>query len=97
MEVVGMITLEDLKNMEPKSIFATGTAIDDPEGINMSGSCKLLRWVAVRGGMHDWTIYCGWDTHDELWLARFGDKIFIKGTIRRLVECDDEAFNMYRY
>jgi len=46
-----MLTLEDLKNLEPNTIFAKGIIVDSPEGINMARSGKMLRWVAVRGSV----------------------------------------------
>jgi hypothetical protein len=52
-----LITVDQLDQMEPHSIFAKGTFIDSPEGVNMSNTGKEVRWVAVRGGIHDWAIY----------------------------------------
>jgi hypothetical protein len=92
-----MITLQALKNMTPESIFASGIAKDSPEGINMTNSGKMLRWIAHRGGIHDWAIYCHWVDMDDEWVSRHGDKVHNDDTIRRLVPCDDEAFKMYRH
>lgn len=52
-----MLTLQELKDMDPDTIFATGTTTDDSAGINMTGSGRELRWVACRGGIWDWAIY----------------------------------------
>lgn len=41
-----MLTLQMLKDMPMGTIFAQG----NDEG---------TKWVAVRGGIHDWAIYCG--------------------------------------
>lgn len=92
-----MITLEQLKAMPPKTIFATGTAYDNPEGLFMANTKRELRWVAERGGIHDWTIYTHFSEHDAEWVRRHGDKVFGKEHIKKLVPCDDEAFAMYRY
>lgn len=92
-----MLTLKDLKAMQPGLIFATGTAVDGPLGINMTRSYKMLRWVAVRGGIWDWAIYCHWEDKSVYWIRDSGDKVTNKETIRALVPCDDEAFKMYRY
>ena len=83
--------------MQPDTIFATGFASDNDEGINMCNSGRMLRWVAVRGGMWDWTIYCHWDDRSESFIKDYGEKVHYSDTIRRLVDCDDEAFKMYRY
>ena len=90
------LTLEALKKMKP-GIFASGIATDLPEDINMTGSGKELRWVAVRGGYHDWTIYCYWSGYPKEWIRGQGDKVCGEIHIKRLVPCDDEAFAMYRY
>ena len=92
-----MVTLEQLKAMKPNAIFATGTANDDPEGLFMANTNRLLRWVAVRGGIWDWAIYCHFADRDEEWIKRHGDKVHDEKHIRKLVPCDDEAFSMYRF
>lgn len=91
-----MLTLEMLKKMDP-GIFAKGEMVDSPLGINITNSGKMLRWVAVRGGMYDWTIYCHWAFNSFEFVKQQGDKVFTKETIRRLIPCTDEAFQMYRY
>jgi hypothetical protein len=79
------LTLEQLKEMKP-GIFKTGEIGD-----------YGTKWVAVRGGIHDWAIYHGPVDKQLEWIKRFGDKITEKTTIRSLVPCNDEAFAMYRY
>lgn len=91
------LTLQQLKDMQPDTIFATGTATDDSEGINMTNSGQELRWVACRGGIHDWAIYiqkASWPAEE---VKRMGDKVTSERNIKKLVPCDDEAFSMYRY
>lgn len=92
-----MLTLEALKAMEPETIFASGTTIDGPEGLNMARTGKLLRWVAIRGGIHDWAIYAHFADLPAEEVARIGDKVSTESHIKRLVPCDDAAFEMYRY
>lgn len=91
-----MLTLKKLKEMEPGTIFDSGLIVDSPEGINMTNSKKMLKWVAVRGGIHDWCIYCHWSIVSHDYVKRHGDKIYSKDNIKKLVPCDDEAFKMYR-
>lgn len=90
-----MLTLKMLKDMKPGT-FATGLIEDSPEGINMSNSGKLLRWVATRGQIHDWAIYAHLAEHDAEYVKDYGDKVTNRQNIRKLVECDDEALEMYR-
>jgi len=91
-----MLTLKMLKDMPEHTLFATGIAKDQPGGLNMNRTGKDLRWVAVRGEIHDWTIYCHWAEHDIHWIRRSGDKVIDKEHIQRLVPCDDDAISMYR-
>ena len=78
-------------------IFAKGEIIDSPDGINMMNSGKQLKWVAVRGYIHDWAIYCHLADCSYKYIRDFGDKVHSKETIRKIVPCDDEAFKMYRH
>jgi len=92
-----MLILKQLKEMKPSTIFLKGEIIDSPDGINMENSGNQLKWVACRGGIHDWAIYC--DSCDKTWeeIKSYGNKVTGEENIKRLVPCDDEAFKMYRY
>lgn len=85
--------------MKP-GIFTSGEVIDSPKGINMANTGKIIKWVAVRGGIHDWAIYTD---NPYTPMSSFegvrdrGDKVYDGENIKKLVECDDEAFNMYRF
>jgi hypothetical protein len=92
-----MLTLEKLKEMSPHAIIATGVTIDNYTGINMSNSDRVLRWVAVRGNIHDWAIYIAFDTQSVEQVRRGGDKVHGEENIKKLVPCDKEAFKLYRY
>ena len=94
-----MLTLKILKQLQPDEIFATGVTIDGPEGANMMGTGKLLKWVACIGQTHDWAIYCNYyednkslqEIHDN------GEKVTMESNIKNLVPCDEGAFSLYRY
>ena len=92
-----MLTVKMLKDMPPKTMFASGTVEDSPEGVNLTNSGCELKWVAIRGGIWDWTIYIHFDEHTAEWIMRHGDKVYNPHNIRKLVPCDDEAFEMYRF
>jgi len=92
-----MLDLQMLKAMPENTWFATGVAMDVQGGLFMMNTGKELRWVAVRGGMWDWVIYCHFSDQDIGEIARVGDKVCSENHIRMLVPCDDEAFAMYRY
>lgn len=91
-----MLTLKQLKDMPPGTIFSSGTSFDLPGGLFMSNSGKELRWVAERGEIHDWTIYCHFSFHDNEWIRRYGDKVYSESHIKMCVPCDNEAYKMYR-
>jgi hypothetical protein len=92
-----MLTLEILKKLQPNEIFAAGKSWDSSRYLNLTNTGKLLRWIAVRGGIHDWCIYA----QDASWsieeVKENGEKIYSESIIRSLVPCTDEAFKMYRY
>lgn len=92
-----MLTLKKLKEMKPSTIFLKGETIDSPDGINIMNTGKQLRWVACRGGIHDWAVYCHLAENDWDYIKRSGDKVHDEKNIKKLVECDDEAFAMYRH
>jgi hypothetical protein len=92
-----MLTLQDLIDMQPHKHFTTGITVDSPDGVNMNNSGKGLKWVAVRGEIHDWAIYIGLIDDSFHHIATNGDKIHDTVHIKRCVPCDDEALAMYRY
>jgi hypothetical protein len=95
-----MLTLKTLKEMEPHTIFAKGVVIDSREGCNMAGTGKEIKWVAVRGGIHDWAIYTDnpyspQSSYEDV--RDWGEKVTNEENIKKLVPCDKESFEMYRY
>ena len=118
------LTLEQLKEMEPNTIFASGISlIEHPwfnnakpvsEGgtLELDGKSTKVKWIAIRGGYHDWAIYHSLDANfittpylddpshleiDNERIANHGAKLHLENDIKRFVPCTDEAFNMYRY
>ena len=97
-----MLTLDQLQDMPPHIMFAHGTLVDSPDEFHLAGTGNTVRWVALRGGIHDWAIYAQNPHYGNMaWsderIARNGDKITNEKYIKKLVPCDDEAFGMYRY
>ena len=87
-------TQEFLKSMHPQTIFAAGI-VWDTEGINVTGKRVLLTWVAVRGGIADWSVYVALEEESFEATARTGDKVSLR-TARVLVDCDDDMRLTYR-
>lgn len=52
-----MLTLEELKNMKPGNVIAKGVLVDAPDGIHLTGTGNIVRWIAVRGNIYDRCIY----------------------------------------
>lgn len=92
-----MLTLQQLKDMPADTVFASGMEMDSAGGLFMIGSGVMLRWVAVRGGIHDWAIYCHRSEMSTSWICDHGDKVHMDNNIKKLVPCDEEAFAMYRH
>jgi len=92
-----MITLQNLIDMEPLTIFDSGRTVDNACGVNMANSGRILKYVACRGYIHDWSIYVGFEHESDEYIKDYGDKVTNERNIKKLVPCDDEAFNMYRY
>lgn len=118
------LTLKALKEMKPDTIFASGIGlIEHPwfngakpvsEGgtLEPDGRSTKVKWVAIRGGIHDWAIYHSMDANivyadyfddpehleasNEL-ISRAGAKLHNEKYIKELVPCTDKAFAMYRH
>lgn len=94
-----MLTLQQLKDMAPETVFAQGEVANSEHGIFMerNNEGRMLKWVAVRGGIHDWGVYVLWSNNSTFEdVVDHGDKISSPKYIKSLVPCDDEAFNWYR-
>ena len=92
-----MLTLKKLKQIKRDTIFAKGEIVDNENGINMTRSGNLLKWLAVKGWGNDWVIYCHWAHKSWDYIRRSGDKVVGEVNIKKLVPCDDEAFKRYRF
>ena len=117
-----MLTIKQLKEMKP-GIFTWGIGLiehpwfNNAKPVSEGGTLEpdsrstKVKWVAVRGDIHDWTIYHSMDanfiTADYLddpshlgvpaeSIARNGAKLCKEEDIKRFVLCNNEAFKMYR-
>lgn len=120
-----MLTLDKLKAMKPDEIFAKGETLmlhpwfnntvmtclnkgGEPEA---KGRYCKVKWVAIRGGIHDWAIYHSLDSNlekadyldgfshlERSWedIARHGAKMRYTDIIKKLVDPDEEAMSWYR-
>ena len=113
------LTLKKLKAMKPDTIFVKGVGLIEHPWFNQAkkflekdGKSVKVKWVAIRGGIHDWAIYhsmdanicftdyfdckCHLSASNEL-IARSGAKLHNMERVKKLVEADDEALEMYRH
>ena len=86
-----MLDMKVLDAIPADTVFATNEILD-PRLFR-----EKVRWVAVKGGYHDWAIYYHRAEKSIEFICREGDKCFTKEVIRELVECTDEVFKRYRY
>ena len=119
-----MLTLKKLKAMQIETIFASGIGLiehpwfNDAKPVSKGGTLELdgkstkVKWIAIRGGIHDWAIYHSMDSNivradyfddpihlkaHEMKIATLGAKLHCEKTIKLFVPCDAEAFEMYRH
>jgi hypothetical protein len=92
-----ILTLDKFLKLERGKVFASGIVKDDNSGINMTNTGNDLRWIAKAGGGNDWAIYIHWAFRNEEWITKHGDKVTFESHIRKLIPCDIEVFNLYRF
>ena len=92
-----MLTLKEFSKIPDGLVFAKGEIIDSPDGLHMSRSNKMLKWVAIKGYADDWCVYAHFADMGFSFVASQGDKVCDRENVQRVVPCDDEVFNRYRY
>ncbi|KKL81414.1 hypothetical protein LCGC14_1995000 [marine sediment metagenome] len=94
----GRITIEALDSSTLRGhVLCYGSAPDDVTGLNMTGSGKTLHWVAKRGAIGDWCVYCHWSSHDFVYILSQGDKVINRENIENILDIDDEVWARYRF
>jgi len=93
-----MMTIEDLNQVAPQTIFKTGVVINSPDDIYMTDHRlgEPMRYVACRGKINDWAIYIDWAEKSEIHIKNHGQKIYSDDIIRKLIPCDEDMLNQYR-
>jgi hypothetical protein len=92
-----MITLKEFKELPFGEVFSTGILPNSPEGIFMTNTGGNLRWVAKKGEINDWVVYCHWEDKTVEWIAQHGDKVQNTENIKRCVQCEDDVLKLYRH
>lgn len=91
-----MLTYDEFVALPAFELFAHGMTNDKPGGLNIMGTGKSICWVAVKGKINDWAMYCGWSNNIEH-LMQFGDKVLDKTNITNVLKVDEQVLNCYRY
>ena len=116
---IDTLTVSILDSLPPNYIFCVGFGYiehpwfnDAKTNIEEDGRSTKVKWVAVRGGIHDWAIYHSMDANickedyfdgiDHLQapasiIAKHGAKLRDYKLIRKFIPCDEEALHLYRF
>jgi hypothetical protein len=92
-----MLTLEEFQKIPSGTDFDYGLAVDNYDSLNMAGSGRQLKWIAVKGWADDWCIYAHFAENDYGFVKEYGDKVMGEEHIMKLIPCDDFVFARYRY
>lgn len=94
-----LLTMAQLKAFKPGEVFATGTVLNNPDGIYMTDTDlnRPMLWVAKRGAVDDWAIYIHWQDMGQAYVISNGDKVRSTKNIINLVPCDVDALAAYRF
>jgi len=91
-----VITQETFDATAPGEVFAKGEAPDSPDGLHMTGSGQLLRWVCVKGWADDWCMYCDWAYKHWSEVERLGQKVGEKRNILKVIDISSDLMSKYR-
>jgi hypothetical protein len=90
-----MLTLEELKAMQPYEIIAEGT--ENVEDYWDTSKEMTVDFIAQRGNIHDWAIYYMPECMPFYGsILNNGEKMHSRESIRMCVPCTDEAMKFYR-
>lgn len=95
-------TPEDLARIGNGHFFAKGIFVDDETGFNIQGTGNVVRWVAVKGDVEDWSIYYqnpseGYLVRDFPDVAENGIKLHHPLWILKLVPSTGAMMKLYRH
>ena len=92
------MTDKEFKELPFDKPFSSGVAKDDPTGLNMTNSGNELRWIAKKGRINDWAIYCYWNQPEisDDYILKSGQKVYDLNNVKNVIDCDDEMLKRYR-
>lgn len=90
-----MLTLEEFNSIKSGEIFREGEVQDSPSGLNMTGSGKALKYVAVKGYANDFAVYVHWSSYSTQYIRERGDKVS-QGLVTKCFDVEPEVLELYR-
>jgi hypothetical protein len=107
-----MFGSRELDKMAPDTIFLTGIAVIPHPWYGLSPNYPdkvRVKWVAIRGTVHDWAVYHSFDTNLEAYanmpphkipdrmVAGHGSKMHDEELVAQLTGADESAMALYRH
>ena len=92
-----MLNMKSFFDIAPGKVFARGEIIDSPEGLHMERTGRMLKWVAVKGYVNDWCVYTHFAKNNWDFIKKSGNKVTGKENIQKVVPCEEDVFDCYRY
>jgi len=88
------ITKEDILKNENK-VLVCGISIDNPEGINLSNTNKLIKFVFNCGGYKDWAVYIDEEHKSFDEVRDCGNKVMPE-SLKNIFELEEGVEEMFR-
>lgn len=57
----------------------------------------ILKFVALKGDINDWAIYCHHPHNNDQTITEIGEKVISKGMILSICPCTPDIFALYRF
>ena len=92
-----MLNMKSFSKIDYGKVFAKGEIIDNDEGLCFDRSGKMLKWVAVKGYADDWCVYAHLADNTFDFVKSYGNKVTMKENIQKVVPCEEDVFECYRY
>ena len=92
-----MLNMKSFSAIDSGKVFAQGEIVDSDEGLCFDRSGEMLKWVAVKGYADDWCVYVHLADNTFDFVRNYGNKITMKENIQKVVPCEQDVFECYRY
>ena len=83
--------------LDPDTIISKGFTTDSDDGIHIDGTKQKLKWIAKKGAVNDWSIYCHSAKLPDIEILKNGFKVRHPDEIQKLLPCTKDVLTRYRY